>query len=196
MTLSSANTYIPGSCFQNSNIKTINIPSGITAFYDNCFKDSKLEMDASYISHAKEYYDSCFVRCNITGTFAPDNNPTLLDKYALLGTKISSVDLSSTSLTTIYQGAFSDCKNLTSVTLPQSLTTIDNNVFSGCTALTTIDVGGTTTLGAGVFYNCPALTSVVLPSTLTNLPAQTFRYCTNLSNVNLGNITTFGNESL
>lgn len=56
---------------------------------------------------------------------------------------LTSVDLSSTSLTTIEGSAFSDCHALTRVELPASLTSIDNiscNVFSECTSLSKLTV--------------------------------------------------------
>ena len=56
---------------------------------------------------------------------------------------LTSVDLSSTSLTSIGDEAFYDCGALTSVKFPASLTSIGNSAFYGCNALTSVDLSST-----------------------------------------------------
>ena len=102
---------------------------------------------------------------------------------------------------------FSDCVNLTDVTLCEGLT--ETPGFYGCTSLTNIDLPSTVTaLGSfgktsltsissenvttiASFIDCTALTSVDLPNA-TTLGNYAFYGCTSLASVNFPNITTLG----
>ena len=59
--------------------------------------------------------------------------------------------------------AFSDCDNLTSVTIPDSVTSIGQNAFQNCDALTRVTIGkGVTSIGAEAFGYCDSLTSIAV----------------------------------
>ena len=96
---------------------------------------------------------------------------------------LTSVDLSSTSLTTIGAHAFTGSNALTSVEFPASLTTIEGFAFSNCDALTSVDLSSTslTTIEGRAFSNCHALTRVELPASLTSIDDNVFSECTSLS---------------
>ena len=87
-------------------------------------------------------------------------------------------------VTEIGEGAFSDCDNLASITLPESVTTIDDSAFSGCSSLTSITFPESLTkIGAQAFYACINLTSIDLPGSLTLIGDQAFRSCSSLKNI-------------
>lgn len=74
------------------------------------------------------------------------------------------------SLTSIGIGAFSYCTSLTSIVLPNSITVIEMQTFFGCHALISVVLPDSlTSIGAHAFYNCHALTSIILPASLTEL---------------------------
>ena len=79
----------------------------------------------------------------------------------------------------IRPGAFKDCEDLTSVSLPWYLSEIGAEAFAGCTKLTSYDLEGVTDLGAGAFKGCTGLQSVVF-SDLAALADETFAGCTGL----------------
>ncbi|MBP5610758.1 MAG: leucine-rich repeat domain-containing protein, partial [Clostridia bacterium] len=57
--------------------------------------------------------------------------------------------------------AFSGCKGLTAVTIPDSVTSIGNYAFYGCSGLTSVTIGnGVTSIGERAFYGCSGLTSI------------------------------------
>ena len=61
----------------------------------------------------------------------------------------------------IEDNAFSDCYDLTSVTIPNSVETIGEQAFQGCTGLTSVTIGsGVTAIGAKAFNYCNALETV------------------------------------
>lgn len=111
-------------------------------------------------------------------------------------------------VTRLQEGVFRECKNLTSVTLPDTITEIPDyafykctkltsvnipagvtrigiNAFSGCTDLQTVTLPeGLQTMGYGAFSSAYDLTGViVLPSTLTSLDGSTFNSCDKLLGV-------------
>ena len=55
----------------------------------------------------------------------------------------------------ICDGAFSDCKSLQSVTIPNSVTSIGDEAFSGCDSLQSITIpNSVTSIGGGAFSGC------------------------------------------
>lgn len=78
------------------------------------------------------------------------------------------LDLSGcTGLTTLPYKAFSGCKGLTSITIPDSMTTIGESAFEDCSGLTSITIPeGITTIGRDAFNDCNGLTSITIPSSV------------------------------
>ncbi len=82
------------------------------------------------------------------------------------------------SVTTIGKEAFSHCRDLTSVTIPNSVTTIGNDAFYGCSGLTSVTIpNSVTTIGSVAFYGCSGLTSVTIPNSVTTIGSDAFYYC-------------------
>ena len=85
-------------------------------------------------------------------------------------------------VTTVGNGAFYGCNNLTSVVIPNSVTTIGNGAFYGCNNLTSVVIpNSVTTIGNGAFYGCNNLTSVVIPNSVTTIGSSAFYGCNNLT---------------
>lgn len=64
-------------------------------------------------------------------------------------------------VTIVARRAFDNCKNLTSVTLPNYISTIDNSTFHGCENLTSVTIpGNVTRINMWAFENCKNLTSI------------------------------------
>lgn len=125
-------------------------------------------------------------------------------------------------VTAIGEYAFSDCKTVVSVTIPDSVETIGRSAFSGCFALENITLpkklevipteifvncrslkkvnipDNAITIEMWAFYSCEKLVHVKLPEKLVSIEQEAFVNCTNLSiclpkNVQLqGDIATRG----
>jgi hypothetical protein len=94
-------------------------------------------------------------------------------------------------VTTIGDGAFYNCRDLTSVTIGNSVTTIGTDAFSGCSGLTSVTIGNSvTTIGDDAFYYCSGLTSVTIPNSVTSIGDYAFYYCSGLTSVTIGNSVT------
>lgn len=101
------------------------------------------------------------------------------------------------SVTSIGDWAFSHCSSLTSITIPDSVTSIGGGVFHNCSSLTSITIpGGVMSIGDGAFYNCSSLTSITIPDSVTSIGDVAFKDCSSLTSVTLpGGVTSVGDES-
>lgn len=102
------------------------------------------------------------------------------------------------SITTIGEGAFENCKNLKSITIPSKVERIENKTFSKCTSLENVNLSQNIywigdqafsfcsklqglefpdkiyTIGMHAFYNCASLDKVVLSSNFEALGTSAF----------------------
>lgn len=130
---------------------------------------------------------------------------------------IVSVDIPST-VESINENAFRECKKLTEVKLHDGLKKIGEGAFCGCSSLKKIELPDSViTMEPGIFSFCSALEQVKLPSNISELPGVTFAYtslkstdnivnfenikmlgdgdffeCENLEYINLSNIESIG----
>ena len=100
-------------------------------------------------------------------------------------------------LTTIGSWAFSDCRSLRSVTIPDSVTTIGDQAFRNCISLTSVTIpDSVTTIGNNAFDWCYRLTSVTIPDSVTTIGDLAFYGCSSLTSVTIGDgVTTIGDEA-
>ena len=98
------------------------------------------------------------------------------------------------SVTTIVDGAFSECDSLASVTIPASVTSIGDGAFSGCDSLASVTIpNSVTSMGDYAFSRCYGLTSVTIGNSVTSIGEEAFDSCYNLTSVTIGNgVTNIG----
>lgn len=81
-------------------------------------------------------------------------------------------------------GAFSYCKELTSVTLPDDIELLKNNAFSGCRKLKSIKIPSSVTyIGERAFFGCKSLSSIELPASLDSIGKEAFDDCSGLTSI-------------
>lgn len=89
-------------------------------------------------------------------------------------------------VTSIGYYAFWNCTGLESISIPNSVTCIEGCVFTTCTSLTSITIpNSVTSLGYGAFYGCAALTSITLSDKVTSIGDSTFYQCESLKSVTI-----------
>ncbi len=73
-------------------------------------------------------------------------------------------------VTSIGNYTFSSCRNLTSVTIPDSVTSIGSYAFFYCSNLTSVTIpSSVTSIGDNAFYGCSSLPSVTIPEGVTSI---------------------------
>lgn len=82
--------------------------------------------------------------------------------------------------------AFSNCKSLKSIILPESVTRIGWSAFDGCTSLESITLPNKLTkIERSTFYNCRSLKSIILPDSLTEIGSFAFYNCMKLKSITI-----------
>lgn len=90
------------------------------------------------------------------------------------------------SVTTIGERAFSDCKELTHVEIPDSVEVIKDYAFANCISLTELDIpNNITRLGCRTLYACTYLKRLHLPDHLKELGQYSLKSCTSLEEIEL-----------
>ena len=78
---------------------------------------------------------------------------------------------------------FTECEELTQVTIPQSVVSISDNAFAGCSALKTVALPeGLEYVGVRAFAGCSSLESIVIPKGVQYIGAYAFGPCTSALN--------------
>lgn len=79
--------------------------------------------------------------------------------------------------------AFSNCTELTGVTIPESVKEIRDHSFENCTGLTAIELpAGLTEIGTAAFEGC-GIARIDIPAGVTTIKMWAFQNCPNLTDV-------------
>lgn len=86
-------------------------------------------------------------------------------------------------VTSINARAFSNCKRLSSVTIPNGVN-LSEYIFSGCTALQSVSLPSELgEIPTGTFYNCTNLPDISIPKEVTSIGSSAFAGCERLSSM-------------
>ncbi|WP_419517117.1 leucine-rich repeat protein [Leyella stercorea] len=84
----------------------------------------------------------------------------------------------------IGNNAFSECRSLTNINIPNSVTNIGNSAFMCCESLTNISIpDGVTNIGNWAFAGCRSLTSINIPNSVTNIGNGVFQECRKITKI-------------
>jgi hypothetical protein len=132
--------------------------------------------------------DEITVKLNLDGATLP-----VFTNDMFSGKKVN-LDFSGSNFTDIPNQAFSNCTNLTGITLPDSVSTIGDRAFFRCTSLTEITIpDSVTSIGTSAFLACSSLTSLTIGNGVTSFNGFDFSGYKNLTSVSIGNgVTSIG----
>lgn len=199
-------TSIGSYAFYSCNLTNITIPNSVTSIGKYAFQCCE-RLTSITVESGNKNYDS---RSNCNAIVKTSTNTLIV---GCKNTEIPS------SVTSIDEGAFRDCSDLTSITIPNSVTsigsyafnsssltsitipnsvtTIGNSAFGWCKRLTSITLPNSlTSIGERVFISCSSLTSITIPNRVTTIPSLTFADCTGLTSVTIPNsVTSIGGSA-
>ena len=159
----SASPYPHNSYQIGRNIRSVDIPQGVTSIGDyafsRCEKMDSLTINDATTSIGSWAFDECY--------------------------KLTTLSLGK-NITTIGDYAFLDCHTLDNVTIPPSVTSIGKSAFYRCYALTTLSLGeNIEKIGSYAFAECGHLTNVTIPEKVKTIEPYTFGWCTSLKYITL-----------
>ena len=190
-------TSIGKDAFKGCNeLTSVTIASGITSIGEGAFSGC-ISLTSIVVEAGNTVYDSRD-NCNAliettTGLLvAGCNNSVIPDGVKTIGAGAFSgcKDLTSISIpnsvTTIEQSAFSGC-GLTSVTIPNSVNSIGKYAFQRCGSLSSLSIGiNVTTINECAFDDCSSLTSITIPNSVATIGSEAFMNCGNVTTITIG----------
>ena len=179
--LSSIDDYVFIYC---SGLTSITIPNSVTSIGESAFYNCN-GLSSIVVKSGNGKYDS------------RDNCNAIIEKSTntlIFGCKSTIIP---NSVTSIGNGAFSNCSGLTSITIPSSVTSIGENAFSSCSGLTSIAIpNSVTSIGDGTFYGCSGLTTITLPNSVMSIGIHAFDNCSGMTSITIPNsVTSIGDRA-
>ena len=161
-----------------SSLTSITIPDSVTSIgymaFSGCSSLTEINVNAN---------NACY--SSIDGNLYSKDKKTLI-QYAAGKTATSFVIPN--SVTSIGEGAFAGCHNLTRITIPDSVTSIGYYAFEYCYNLKSITIpDSVTSIGYYAFSNCSRLTSITIPDSVTSIGEKAFYGCSSLTSVTFEN---------
>ncbi len=171
--------------FYCNSLTSITIPDSVTSIGFSAFRDcfNLTEMTLPFVGASKDETNNTHFGY-IFGATSYDYNESCIPYH------LNKVTI--TSIATISSYAFFGCKNLKSITIPDSVTSIGSYAFYYCTNLTNITIPDSVIyIDSWAFANCSSLASVTIGDSVTSINPDAFYYCRSLMSVLIGNNVTF-----
>ena len=182
-----------------TNLKSVDIPDGITDIYEGDLASCPNWTDIYYdnwgrvwnrvVSNVRDsipdrmnvhfkdnIYDSGSCGENVTWTLTADGTLTISGTGAM------------TDYTYDSRSPWYSCRTyIKRVVMQQGVTSIGDLAFWDCSGLTSVTIpDGVTSIGGDAFSGCAALTSVTIPGSVTNVGQDEFYNCSSLTDIYYG----------
>lgn len=194
------------SIYNVNNVTQINVPSEVTSMEDGAFRGcinlKNINVPAGVIKLGSDVFDDCTKLENITvdgNNLKYSSMDGVLfnkDKTSILSYPIGKRNTTYTipsSVTTIEDGAFMNCINLTNIQIPNSVVDIEWFAFSGCKGLTEITIPDSVKKMGSIifdmrfgyiFEDCENLKTIKLPAKLDTFYSEyAFQNCRSLEEI-------------
>ena len=175
-------------------LTSITIPDSVTsigeyAFYE-CSGLTNITIPDSVTSIGKRAFYECSGLTSITIPFVGEKmdgtGSTRFDDIVGYAVRESLKEVIITGGENIGEHAFSDCRYLKNITIPDSVTSIGEYAFSGCTDLTSVTIpDSVTSIGKEAFSWCIDLTSITIPDSVVSIGKGAFSGCRGLTSITI-----------
>ena len=191
---------IEANAFSNClNLKNIEIPNSIKMIDDNAFSNCPLLTDVVIPDSVIYIGKSIFVNCNTLSSISipyigdklTDSKATRLGYLFNDGSDNSKVptsllEVNVTKAEILGLEAFSGCKYLTNIILPDTLKYIEKDAFSNCASLREIIIpSGVISIGDYCFYNCSNLIEIEIPKKINFIGKAILLNCESISKISI-----------
>ena len=97
-------------------------------------------------------------------------------------------------VTIIETCAFDYCENLISIEMPNSIKTIEKSAFENCVNLSAVTIPDqVTTISENLFFNCNNIKEIIIPNSVETIEKSAFQHCKSLRDITIPNsVTTIG----
>lgn len=169
-----------GVAANHTNLTSVTIPSTVTVIPDNCFSGCSNLTSVTINGALTSIGNSAFANCTSLTKFAVPYTVRTIGAYAFSGCykkdSTTQVETGLTSITFAASGqtsqlysigdhAFSECRLLASLSIPDSCISMGGYCCANCRGLTTLDTGnGIASIEEYAFCGCESLNSVVFGS--------------------------------
>ena len=204
-------TSIGDRAFQDCrNLSNVKLPNSLTLIYNDAFSNCTSLASVIIPDSVTSIGDDAFLGCiSLKSIEISDNNKNYSSVDGVLfnknksvlviypAGKTDSVYSIPNSVTSIGNSAFSECTNLSNITITDSVISIGDFAFSNSTSLRSVTIPDSVTIiGVSAFYDCKNLINVTLPDSITSIDYSVFSDCTSLTNITIpDSVTSIGNDA-
>ena len=199
-TISDTTEYVGSSVFSNCrNLRSFCSPEGTGSVdrVDNCYllKRTTLPSTKTQFYQSNEY-QYCY---SLEGTITIPDGITSISNGAFQGCRNLSEITIGKDVTSIGQSTFNECLGIKNLTLSNKVTSIGQSAFQGCISLESVEINGKiTSLPSSVFSGCTMLKHIDITddSAITSLGASCFASCYTLESFDIpDNVTSIGSSA-
>ncbi len=201
-----------GAFYNNKSLTSVKLPKGLENFWDQAFQGctalNNIVMPSTVVGIYNNVFEGCtslsnvtfndsyttlghhvFKNCPLAAVTFP-NSLKSIGEYAFENTKLNTVDLSNTQITSIPNGCFFICENLSDVKLPKDLTDIGNNAFISTPIASITFPSSLQKIGDCAFQKAK-LENVVIPTNCNAIEQGAFSENIKLTTVYINGVTCY-----